>query len=102
MGTPFVGIIHPCKIYNILTLGIPTLCIAPTPSHLSELADSTGDPHLLRVVAPHDLSAIAQAITEFQSLGTGRSDSRLRHLAAQFSQSALIPRHIDVILNQNS
>ena len=29
MGDPFVGIVHPCKVYNIRTLGIPYLYIGP-------------------------------------------------------------------------
>jgi colanic acid biosynthesis glycosyl transferase WcaI len=37
MGDPFVGIVHPCKIYNIRTLGIPYLYIGPRPSHISEM-----------------------------------------------------------------
>ena len=37
MGNPFVGIVHPCKIYNIRTLGIPYVYIGPKLSHISEL-----------------------------------------------------------------
>jgi len=40
MGAAFVGLVHPCKIYNILAVGAPVLCICPRPSHLSELLDS--------------------------------------------------------------
>jgi colanic acid biosynthesis glycosyl transferase WcaI len=38
MGDPFVGIVHPCKIYNILAVGSPCLYIGPRPSHVTELA----------------------------------------------------------------
>ena len=38
MGNPFVGLVHPCKIYNILGIGAPVLYIGPRPSHLSEIA----------------------------------------------------------------
>ena len=37
MGDPFVGIVHPCKIYNILALGAPVLYIGPEESHVSDL-----------------------------------------------------------------
>jgi glycosyltransferase involved in cell wall biosynthesis len=37
MGDPFVGIVHPCKVYNIRTLGIPCLYIGPAESHISDL-----------------------------------------------------------------
>ena len=38
MGDEFVGIVHPCKIYNILTIGTPFLYIGPTPSHVTDIA----------------------------------------------------------------
>ena len=37
MGDPFVGIVHPCKIYNIMALGIPVLYIGPAESHITDL-----------------------------------------------------------------
>jgi colanic acid biosynthesis glycosyl transferase WcaI len=40
MGDPFVGIVHPCKIYNILAVGSDCLYVGPQPSHVSELAAS--------------------------------------------------------------
>ncbi|HEX6729003.1 MAG TPA: glycosyltransferase family 4 protein, partial [Pyrinomonadaceae bacterium] len=39
MGDSFVGIIHPCKIYNIMTIGTPVLYIGPTTSHVTDLAN---------------------------------------------------------------
>ena len=38
MGDPFVGIVHPCKVYNIMSIGAPTLYIGPTPSHVTDIA----------------------------------------------------------------
>ena len=38
MGDPFVGIIHPSKVYNIRALGIPYLYIGPSESHITELS----------------------------------------------------------------
>jgi hypothetical protein len=37
MGDPFVGIVHPCKVYNIRTLGIPYLYIGPAAGHIAEM-----------------------------------------------------------------
>lgn len=37
MGEPFVGIVHPCKAYNILRVGSPLLYIGPEPSHITEM-----------------------------------------------------------------
>jgi colanic acid biosynthesis glycosyl transferase WcaI len=37
MGDPYVGIVHPCKIYNVLALGIPFLYIGPRQSHVQDI-----------------------------------------------------------------
>jgi hypothetical protein len=45
MGNDFVGLVHPCKVYNVLRVGAPVLYIGPQPSHVTELlavADSDG------------------------------------------------------------
>jgi hypothetical protein len=38
MGDEFTGIVHPCKIYNILRIGVPVLYIGPPESHISDIA----------------------------------------------------------------
>src|SRR4029078_7626461 len=61
MGDPFVGIVHPCKVYNVRSLGIPYLYIGPSPSHVTELAptgefrhgDSAGVREFILQVASH-------------------------------------------------
>jgi len=42
MGDPFVGIIHPCKIYNILAARRPFVYIGPEPSHVSDIIREAG------------------------------------------------------------
>jgi glycosyltransferase involved in cell wall biosynthesis len=37
MGEPFVGIIHPCKIYNVMRVGAPFLYIGPPQSHVMDM-----------------------------------------------------------------
>lgn len=41
MGEPFAGIVHPCKVYNIMSLGTPVLYIGPEPSHVTDLSNYT-------------------------------------------------------------
>ncbi len=45
MGDPFVGIVHPCKVYNIRTLGIPYVYIGPERSHITDLAPVFASKH---------------------------------------------------------
>ncbi len=42
MGEKFVGIVHPCKVYNILAVGAPALYIGPEPSHVTDIASQHG------------------------------------------------------------
>jgi glycosyltransferase involved in cell wall biosynthesis len=42
MGDSFVGLVHPCKIYNLLSVAVPILYIGPWPSHVTELLESEG------------------------------------------------------------
>ena len=42
MGEPFVGIIHPCKIYNFLAAQRPFVSIGPARSHISDLIREAG------------------------------------------------------------
>ncbi len=37
LGDSFVGIVHPCKIYNILAVGAPFLYLGPAESHITDL-----------------------------------------------------------------
>ena len=42
MGQDFVGIVHPCKIYNILAVGAPLVYIGPSPSPATDTLQRAG------------------------------------------------------------
>ncbi|MCE0484173.1 MAG: glycosyltransferase family 4 protein [Methylacidiphilales bacterium] len=42
MGDPFVGIVHPCKIYNFLAVQRPLIYIGPERSHVTDLIREAG------------------------------------------------------------
>ena len=54
MGDAFVGIVHPCKIYNILTLGIPFLFVGPEECHVSDLTLRLNEPAHARLARQAD------------------------------------------------
>jgi glycosyltransferase involved in cell wall biosynthesis len=37
MGDRYVGIVHPCKVYNVLAVGMPLLYIGPGESHIEDI-----------------------------------------------------------------
>jgi len=52
MGNPFAGIVHPCKIYNIMFVGAPLLYVGPEPSHISMIRNQVG-PGMVWVAVGH-------------------------------------------------
>jgi colanic acid biosynthesis glycosyl transferase WcaI len=97
MGEPFVGIVHPCKIYNILTLGIPFLFIGPDQSHGADLARRLNQPAHGRVARNGAVPAIVQQIRDAMALGTQPVNAAAKALGAEFSHSVLCPRLVRVI-----
>jgi len=61
MGDEFVGIVHPCKVYNILSVGAPVLYIGPEPSHVTDIASQHGRFFMCR---HGDVDAVVKAIAE--------------------------------------
>jgi len=61
MGDEFVGIVHPCKVYNILSVGTPVLYVGPEPSHITDIASQHGQFFMCR---HGDVDAVVRAIAE--------------------------------------
>jgi glycosyltransferase involved in cell wall biosynthesis len=93
MGDAFVGIIHPCKIYNILAIGAPFLYIGPRQSHVTALLptlQTTQD--YAYIVRSGDAPDALDAIVAAQ-----RMARRLPPQGAEFSSEVLLPRMIAVV-----
>jgi len=96
MGDPFVGIVHPCKIYNVLRLGIPFLYIGPPESHVTNMLPpaALGDwAHLFR---HGEAGPVARCIEDCARAGPRRVAEETR-LAERFSQSTLVPRFVELL-----
>lgn len=89
LGDPFVGIVHPCKIYNILALGSPVLYIGPWSSHITDLLppDALG---LWAYVAAHGNTAgvVAQIGAAMQRGVRAAANDH----ATAWSQDTLLPK----------
>ncbi len=97
MGDPFVGIVHPCKIYNILMLGIPFLFIGPDQSHGGDLARCLGDPTHARMAHNGDVAEIMRQIRAAMQLGSRPVNEAAKALGAEFSHTVLCPRLVHII-----
>ncbi|HJQ70393.1 MAG TPA: glycosyltransferase family 4 protein [Blastocatellia bacterium] len=100
MGDRFVGIVHPCKIYNILSIGAPFLYIGPAESHIADISSRVGPDTCL---ARHgEAERVADAILERARrsgaggrLETGRNENN--RLSCDFSMETLVPRMIRIL-----
>ncbi len=97
MGSPYVGIVHPCKVYNILALGLPFLGIGPEECHLNDLAARLSDRRYARIARHGDVSGLVQTLVAAAEAGPLPPSEASRQLALEFSQSRLRPRLIEVI-----
>ena len=66
-----MGLVHPCKIYNILSVGAPVLYIGPRPSHLSEMLDLLNGCHLCVGAAHGEVEKVVEAIQKVRQQSGG-------------------------------
>jgi colanic acid biosynthesis glycosyl transferase WcaI len=98
MGNGFVGIVHPCKIYNILSIGTPVLYIGPAESHVSDIFSGMGAGDMARSAAHGDVEAVVQHILDGASGSDHESNNGATSSAAlAFSQRAVLPRLIEAL-----
>jgi hypothetical protein len=94
MGDPFVGLVHPCKIYNILTVGSPVLYIGPRPSHLTEILDRIGQRHPWACCQHGEAGLLAEQIQKLAAGGLDEDRTPPADLATGFSKGVLLPQLI--------
>lgn len=101
MGDPFVGTIHPCKIYNILTVGAPLLYIGPAASHVSEILAALGGGEQCHSARHGDVAAVVASIRRGASTGGRLGGPQVEAVAAEFGMAVLLPKLV-AVLEQNS
>jgi colanic acid biosynthesis glycosyl transferase WcaI len=95
MGAPFVGIVHPCKIYNILEIGSSVLYIGPPQSHVVDVLARVDDQSLVCSVRHGDVEAVTRYIvSEAERLQGRRQTGTVKD---SFSRGTLVPQMIAVL-----
>jgi colanic acid biosynthesis glycosyl transferase WcaI len=96
MGDSFVGIVHPCKIYNILSIGSPFLYIGPEESHIGDIIKRLG-----RVgsysARNGDIEAATAMILQAQREADSGERSALQEFSKQYSAANLLPKMIEAL-----
>jgi hypothetical protein len=93
MGDPFVGIVHPCKIYNLLRLPTPIIFVGPKPSPVSEILDERPGAGRSACVSHGDPEALAGHIRSLL-MDAGGVGEQPCEAASRFSRERVVPRLI--------
>jgi glycosyltransferase involved in cell wall biosynthesis len=97
MGEAFVGLVHPCKVYNLLSLGLPWVGIGPKDCHLADLLGELGRDSGCELIGGDDSAALARLIQE-RAAKPASDPSRLKKVGEQFRQSVLAPKLAKIIV----
>ncbi|MBN1568189.1 MAG: glycosyltransferase family 4 protein [Acidobacteria bacterium] len=97
MGNPFTGIVHPCKIYNILTIGSPFLYIGPEKSHIEDMIRQMGDFSSIYSARHGDVNSVADSILDAQNRADPGPHETLQKLGGMYSRARLLPHLIETI-----
>ena len=100
-GDAMLGLVHPCKIYNVLAVGAPVIYIGPEPSHVTEIMASLPGHPWIRV--PHGAAEeLARQIQQLRPATIGRERRTIAEVAARYSQAALLPQLVSVLENNSA
>jgi len=97
MGNPFVGVIHPCKIYNILRVGSPLLYIGPEPSHISEILQALNGKPPCAWAQHGEVERVIEHIVASKKGMVEPNGGRCAPSAEKFSKEELLPRLVEVL-----
>ncbi|MGH8023548.1 MAG: glycosyltransferase family 4 protein, partial [Limisphaerales bacterium] len=91
MGSAMPGLVHPCKIYNILAVNAPVIYIGPRPSHVTEILEGPGMNHPWASVQHGEAQALARQIQELRRNINGSSSLPANERVAAYSKKVLLP-----------
>jgi colanic acid biosynthesis glycosyl transferase WcaI len=97
MGDAFKGLVHPCKVYNILTVGKPILYIGPAESHVADIATDIQSPRYIRTVRHGDIDAVVAHIRERAVAGDAETGEWARTIASSFSIETILPKMVKLV-----
>ena len=102
LGNEMSGIVHPCKIYGILSIGRPVLTLGPKESYLSDII---GDNEIGWSIRHGDVDGVVAALqtaaaqTEKERVAIGQHAQKIA--AEKFSREQLVKKFLDTILYES-
>ena len=86
------GLVHPCKIYNMLAVGAPVIYIGPHPSHVTEILERPDVTHPWYSVRHGEDDILAERIQQLRRHAEERACPKI--IAAAFAKHVLLPQMI--------
>jgi hypothetical protein len=94
LGEPLAGLVHPCKIYNVMAIGIPVLFVGPVASHVGDI--SQANPELpITIVSHGDVAAVVRRIEQMTHAIAPHEG--MRKAAHAFSVDRLLPQYTAIV-----
>ncbi len=94
LGKPMAGLVHPCKIYNVMAVGVPILFVGPGESHVGDIVRRW--PQLPITVIEH--GDVASAVARIEKKADGEMPNEaLREAAGAFAADRLLREYIDLV-----
>lgn len=97
MGDAYAGIVHPCKIYNILRIGTPFLYIGPGQSHVVDILSQIESEDVASAARHGEVDVVLDHIRKGARATARIGGEAERVLSARFSKDALLPMVIDLL-----
>ena len=97
MGDAFVGIVHPSKIYNLVSIGSPFLYVGPAESHITRIAARINGGGSAFVARNGDVDAVVDHILELSKSERRAGQYNFPELANSFSRKTILPQMIEIL-----
>jgi hypothetical protein len=97
MGDAMLGLVHPCKIYNILAVGAPVIYLGPQPSHVTEILGRLGAGCPSIRVAHGEADMLADQIQNLRRKTAGGRSPAPAEVTTAFSKGRLLPELITTL-----
>ena len=94
MGEAMVGLVHPCKVYNLLHIGRPIIYIGPVPSPVANIVTETPNGACL---AHGDVAGLRRHLLRLREWPFEPSISAPFASARNFSRATLLPRLVALL-----
>ena len=97
MGDGFSGIVHPCKVYNILSVGIPFLYIGPPESHVTDIADQATNGFAMYSARHGEVDRVVAHILKAAEQKKSLKNGSCSELSRKFAKDTLLPQMIHLL-----